>query len=119
MSVKIRMARAGTTNRPFYRIVAIDSRSARNGQAIEKLGTYNPLLGKEDSKRIDLNKERIQYWLSVGAQPSGRIARFLWKEGMLKNKPSFLEYKGDGLSKKDRKKAAEAAASAPAAPAAA
>lgn len=117
MAVKIRMARAGTRHRPFYRIVAADSRAPRDGDFIEKLGTYNPLLKKDDANRVTLNKERIQHWLSTGAQPSDRIARFLWNAGMLKDKPYFLNYKGTGISKKDKGKEPEAAAPA-AAPAA-
>ena len=68
MSVKIRLARAGAKKRPFYRIVAADSRSPRDGRFLEKLGTYDPLLPSEAEKRIVLNEERIRHWLGHGAQ---------------------------------------------------
>jgi len=77
MALKIRLTRGGTKKRPFYRIVAADSRSPRDGRFIEKLGTYNPMLPKDHAERVTLKKERIEYWLSVGAKPSDRVARFL------------------------------------------
>ena len=77
MSVKIRMSRGGTKQKPYYRIVAIHSRDPRDSRYIERLGTYDPRLKDGDPKRVVLNEERIKYWLSVGAQPSDRIARFL------------------------------------------
>ena len=72
MAMKIRLARGGSKKRPFYAIVASDSRSARDGRFIEKLGTYNPLLAKDNESRVVMNLERINYWLSQGAQPSER-----------------------------------------------
>ena len=77
MSIKIRLARAGSKKRPFYRVVAADSRMPRDGRFIEKLGTYNPLLSKDDSNRVKLDLERIKEWLSKGAQTSDRISRLL------------------------------------------
>jgi small subunit ribosomal protein S16 len=77
MALKIRLTRGGTKKRPFYRIVAADSRSPRDGRFIEKLGTYNPMVPKDHAERVTLKKERIEYWLSVGAKPSDRVARFL------------------------------------------
>jgi small subunit ribosomal protein S16 len=77
MAMKIRLARGGSKKRPFYRVVAADSRMARDGRYVEKLGTYNPLLAKDDENRIQLNMERVQYWLGEGAQPTDRVARFL------------------------------------------
>ena len=77
MPVVIRMARAGTKKRPFYHIVAADSRAPRDGRFIEKLGTYNPLLAKDSPERVTLDADRISHWLSVGAQPSDRVLRFL------------------------------------------
>jgi len=77
MSLRIRLARGGAKKRPFYRIVVADTRMPRDGRFIEKLGTYNPMLAKEDPGRVVLVNERIEYWLSVGATPSNRIARFL------------------------------------------
>ena len=75
MSLKIRLARAGTTKRPYYHVVIADARSPRDGRFIEKVGTYDPKV--EDSKRVNLVTERIQHWLSVGAQPTDRVLRFL------------------------------------------
>jgi small subunit ribosomal protein S16 len=83
MALKLRLARAGSKKRPFYSIVVADVRSPRDGRFIEKVGTYNPLLGNE-KERVNLMKDRIQHWLSVGALPTDRVLRFLDAEGMLK-----------------------------------
>ena len=92
MATKIRLARGGSKKRPFYRIVAADTRSPRDGRFIEKLGTYNPLLAKDSAERITMDKDRVQYWLDQGAQPTDRVLRFLDAEGMMKrearNNPS-------------------------------
>jgi small subunit ribosomal protein S16 len=77
MSLKIRLARGGAKKRPFYRIVVADSRMPRDGRFIERVGTYNPMLPKEHPDRVNLKTERIQHWLSVGARPSDRVAKFL------------------------------------------
>ena len=77
MSIKIRLARAGSKKRPFYRVVAADSRMPRDGRFIEKLGTYNPLLNKDDKNRVNLDLDRIKDWLSKGAQTTDRISRIL------------------------------------------
>ncbi len=77
MAMKIRLARGGSKKRPHYSIVAADSRMARDGRFIEKLGTYNPLLPKDSEERVKMNMERVQYWLGEGAQPTDRVARFL------------------------------------------
>ncbi len=82
MSMKIRLARGGSKKRPFYRIVAADSRMPRDGRFIEKLGTYNPLLAKDSEERVKMNMERVQYWLGEGAQPTDRIARMLEAAGV-------------------------------------
>ncbi len=100
MSVRIRLARGGTKKRPFYRIVAADSRCARDGRFIEKLGSYNPLLVDENENRVILNEERIRHYLSNGAQMSDRVARFVDKAGIL---PGATRQRGTG------KKAAEIA----------
>lgn len=120
MSLKIRLARAGAKKRPFYRIVVADSRSPRDGRFIERLGTYNPLLKRDDPNRVTLNEERIRHWLGHGARPTDRVARFLGTAEILpmpaqKNNP----LKGEpGKKAKERVKAAEeAAAAAAAAPA--
>lgn len=77
MSLKIRLTRGGTKKRPFYGIVVTDARAPRDGRFIERIGTYNPMVGKEHPDRIRLNAERAKYWLSVGAQPTDRVVLFL------------------------------------------
>ena len=77
MAIKIRLTRGGSKKRPFYRVVAADSRMPRDGRFIEKLGTYNPLLPKEDPNRVNLNIDKINDWLKKGAQVSDRISRML------------------------------------------
>ena len=86
MAMKIRLARGGSKKRPFYRIVAADSRMPRDGRYIERLGTYNPLLPKDSDERVKMNVERIQYWLSEGAQVTDRVSRFLETAGILDKK---------------------------------
>jgi small subunit ribosomal protein S16 len=82
MAVAIRLARGGSKKRPYYRLVVADSRNARDGRFIEKIGTYNPLLAKDSPERVKLDVERAKHWLSVGAQPSDRVARFLDAAGV-------------------------------------
>ena len=77
MSLKIRLSRGGAKKRPFYRIVVADSRSPRDGRFIERIGVYNPMLKREDPNRIQFNEERVRHWLSNGATPTDRVARFL------------------------------------------
>lgn len=77
MSLRIRLSRGGAKKRPFYRIVVADSRSPRDGRFIEKIGTYNPMLPKDDPARINLDTDRAKHWLGVGALPSDRVAKFL------------------------------------------
>jgi len=83
MSTKIRLARSGSKKRPYYRIVVADSRSPRDGRFIEKVGTYNPMLPREHEDRIRLIDERIQEWLSKGAQPTDRVARLISQKGLI------------------------------------
>ena len=83
MALKIRLARAGRKKRPFYRLVVAEAKMPRDGRFIERLGSYDPLLPHENPLRVSLNKERISYWLSVGAQPSERVALFLSKAGLV------------------------------------
>lgn len=111
MAIKIRMSRAGAKNRPFFKIVAADSRSPRDGRFLEKLGTYDPLLGKDNPKRVVLDVERIKYWLSVGAKPSDRIARFL-HEANLGAKPVIRETPKKSAPKAKAQERAKAAAAA-------
>ena len=84
MSVVLRMARAGTKKRPFYHIVAADSRFPRDGRFIERLGYYNPLLPKDNADRLKLDLEKVKAWIAKGAQPSDRIMRFLDAAGVAK-----------------------------------
>jgi small subunit ribosomal protein S16 len=86
MSLKIRLARAGTKKRPYYHIVLADARSPRDGRFIEKIGSYDPMLA-DDAQRVTLNAERASHWVSVGAQPTDRVARFLDAAGLLKRAP--------------------------------
>ncbi len=81
MSMKIRLARGGSKKRPFYSIVATDSRMPRDGRFLEKLGTYNPLLAKDDENRVKMDMDRVNHWLGQGAQPTDRIARMLEAAG--------------------------------------
>ncbi|MDB4046437.1 30S ribosomal protein S16, partial [Amylibacter sp.] len=83
MAMKIRLARGGSKKRPFYRVVAADSRMPRDGRYVEKLGTYNPLLAKDSEDRVQLNMERVNYWLGQGAQPTERVVRFLEVAGVM------------------------------------
>jgi small subunit ribosomal protein S16 len=86
MSLKLRLARAGTKKRPYYHVVVADARSPRDGRFIERIGTYDPKLA-DTSKRVNLVTERAQHWLSVGAQPTDRVLRFLDAAGLLKRAP--------------------------------
>ena len=86
MSMKIRLARGGSKKRPHYSIVATDSRMPRDGRFLEKLGTYDPLLAKDNEGRVKMDIERVQYWIGQGAQPTDRIARFLEAAGVVAKK---------------------------------
>ncbi|MEI4487949.1 30S ribosomal protein S16 [Frigidibacter sp. MR17.14] len=114
MSMKIRLARGGSKKRPHYAIVATDSRMPRDGRFLEKLGTYNPLLAKDDERRVQMNMERVQYWLSQGAQPTDRIARFLEAAGV-REKATRNNPKSAVPGKKATARAAEKAKKAEAA----
>uniref|UniRef100_A0A7S2RKN7 30S ribosomal protein S16, chloroplastic n=1 Tax=Eucampia antarctica TaxID=49252 RepID=A0A7S2RKN7_9STRA len=87
MVVRLRLQRFGRTHSPFYRMVAADSRSPRDGKHLEILGTYNPIANKEGIKEIRLKTDRLRYWLSVGAQPSDRVGWILGKFGILPPPP--------------------------------
>jgi small subunit ribosomal protein S16 len=118
MALAIRLARGGMKKRPYYRIVVTDSRNARDGKFLEKIGTYNPLLAKDNVDRIKLDTERAAHWLSVGAQPSDRVARFLDAAGVRTRAARVNLKKGEpGDKAKERAqvnadKAAEAEAAA-------
>ena len=118
MAMKIRLARGGSKKRPFYRVVAADSRMPRDGRYVEKLGTYNPLLPKDSEERVKLDMERVKHWLDQGAQPSDRVSRFLEAAGVIEKKERANLKKGEpGKKAQDRveEKAAKAAAAAEAA----
>lgn len=83
MSVKIRLSRGGAKKRPYYRIVIADARSPRDGRFIERVGSYNPMVPKDHPDRIVLNEERLKHWLGEGAQPTGRVQKFLANAGMM------------------------------------
>jgi small subunit ribosomal protein S16 len=115
MAMKIRLARGGSKKRPFYRIVAADSRMPRDGRFIEKLGTYNPLLPKDSEDRIKMDLDRVKHWLGEGAQPTDRVSRFLEAAGVLEKKERNNPNKAEpGTKAKERaeEKAAKAAEAA-------
>lgn len=126
MAVSIRLSRGGSKKRPYYKIVVADARSPRDGRFIERIGSYNPLLAKDNPERVKIDVERAKHWVEVGAQPSDRVARFLdaagVKERSARNNPQKAE---PGKKAKERAEdraakaaeAAEAAAAAAAAPA--
>ena len=122
MAMKIRLARGGSKKRPYYSIVAADSRKPRDGRFLEKLGTYNPLLPKDDERRVVMDVERVKHWLDHGAQPTDRISRFLEAAGVLDKKDrANLQKAKPGKKAQERAaqraeklKAAEEAAAAPA-----
>lgn len=122
MSLKIRLARGGSKKRPFYAIVAADSRMPRDGRFIEKLGTYNPLLNKDDENRVNMNVERVMELIGQGAQPTDRVSRFLEAAGAIEKKTRNNPNKakpGEKANERAEEKAekAKAAAEAAAAPA--
>ena len=117
--LKIRLSRGGTKKRPVYKVVVADSRRARDGRFIEKVGFFNPLLPKDKKERVGLEAERIKYWLSEGAQPTTRVARILGENNIIPM-PVNGNNPNKAIPKKERKKEGdEAAAPAAAAPAAA
>ncbi len=84
MALKIRLARGGSKKRPYYHVVVADARSPRDGRFLEKLGSWNPMLAKDDAKRVELNAERVKHWIDNGAQPTDRVLRFLDEAGVAK-----------------------------------
>lgn len=134
MSVSLRLSRGGSKKRPYYKVVVSNSRSPRDGKYLEQVGTYNPLLAKDDENRVRLVEDRVRYWLGVGAQPTDRVARMLDKAGIKERAATVNPKKAEpGQKAKDRaeekaekareaeeaaKEAEAAAAEAAAAPAA-
>jgi small subunit ribosomal protein S16 len=112
MSLKIRLARAGTKKRPVYHIVVADSRSPRDGRYIERLGYFNPLMARDNKDRLKLDLEKVKAWMAKGALPTDRVARFLDEAGLMKR-----EQRNNPEKAKPKKKAQERAAAAAAAPA--
>jgi small subunit ribosomal protein S16 len=133
MSVALRLSRGGSKKRPYYKVVVSNSRSPRDGKYLEQVGTYNPLLAKDDENRVRLIEDRVRYWLGVGAQPTDRVARMLDKAGIKERTATNNPNAGEpGKKAKERaedkakkiteaeeaaREAAEAAAAAAAAPA--
>ena len=114
MALKIRLSRGGAKKRPYYHIIVADSRSPRDGRFIERIGSYNPMLGRDDAKRVVLNEERIKHWLSNGALPTERVAHFLGAAG-IGTKPAQRKQTMKHLPKakaQERLKAAEEAKTA-------
>lgn len=126
MAVSIRLSRGGSKKRPYYRIVVADARNPRDGKFIEKIGNYNPLLAKDAENRVVLDADRAKYWLSNGAQPTDRVARFLDQAGVRERAARSNPNKGKPGEKateraeeraeklKAQEEAAAAAAAAPA-----
>lgn len=115
MAMKIRLARGGSKKRPFYRIVATDSRMPRDGRFIEKLGTYNPLLPKDREDRVKMDVERIKHWMDQGAKPTDRVSRFLEAAGAIEKKERNNPKKatpGKAAQERAETKAAKAAEAA-------
>jgi small subunit ribosomal protein S16 len=128
MAVSIRLSRGGAKKRPYYKIVVADARTGRDGKVLERIGSYNPMLPKDSAERVKLDADRARHWLSVGAQPSDRVARFLDAAGVRERAVRQNLKKGEpGDKAKERAEerasrdaaAAEAAAEAEAAAAAA
>ncbi|WP_120715789.1 30S ribosomal protein S16 [Tsuneonella amylolytica] len=123
MAVAIRLSRGGAKKRPYYRIVVADSRSGRDGKYLEQIGTYNPLLAKDDENRVKIDGDRAKHWLSVGAQPSDRVARFLDAAGVreraARNNPKKGEPGENAKARAEERAEKEEAAKAAAAEAAA
>ena len=110
MSLKIRLARAGTKKRPVYHIVIADSRSPRDGRYIERLGYFNPLLAKDHKDRLKLDLDKVKAWMAKGALPTDRVTRFLDAAGIMKREARNNPEKA--VPRKERKAQAEAAAKA-------
>ncbi len=103
MALAMRLSRGGSKKRPYYKIVVADSRAPRDGKFIERIGSYNPQLPKDDAGRIILDADRAKHWLAAGAQPSDRVARFLDAAGVKERKASVNPKKGEpGQKAKDR-----------------
>ena len=118
MALKIRLARGGSKKRPFYRIVVAEATSPRDGRFVERVGSYNPILASDNAERVVLNGERIQHWLSVGAKPTDRVARFMGKAGLAPMPQYNTDPKKSAPGKKAQERMKEEAAAKEAAAAA-
>jgi len=114
MATKIRLARGGSKKRPFYRIVIADERAPRDGNFIEKIGNFNPMVPKDHKERVIISKERAEHWLKVGAQPTDRVQRILADLGMMeapkiteKNEKTFTKGKSSRESESKRRSCIE------------
>lgn len=103
MSVKMRLARHGAKKRPYYHIVVADARMPRDGRYIERVGSYNPMVPKDHKERLVIKEDRVKHWLSTGAQPTDRVARFLGNLGLM---PKF-EYRESPKRSQPKAKAQE------------
>jgi small subunit ribosomal protein S16 len=112
MSIKIRLARGGAKKRPFYRIVIADSRSPRDGRFIERIGSYNPMVAQDHPDRLKFDAERAKHWLSVGAQPTDRVAKFLANAGLMAPRPRREQTKKNQPKAKAQERAKAAAGAA-------
>jgi small subunit ribosomal protein S16 len=115
MSVKIRLSRGGAKKRPYYYIVVAESSAPRDGRYIEQIGTHNPMLPKDHADRVKLDLDRAKHWLSVGAQPTDRVARFLDAAGLMKRTARNNPEKAKPGKKRLEREAAAAEAAAKAA----
>jgi len=104
MALKIRLARGGAKKRPFYSIVIADVRAPRDGRYIEKVGTYNPALKKDDENRVKYDEDRIKHWLSVGAKPTDRVARFHGSTATTRTKANPAPRRWSASKRKNKKK---------------
>ena len=109
MSLKIRLTRGGAKKRPYYRIVVAESRFARDGRFVEHIGAYNPMLGRDDPKRVTFDVERAKHWLKMGATPSDRVQYFFHKAGLCEAPVRHEQTKQDKRAKAQAEAAAKAA----------
>jgi small subunit ribosomal protein S16 len=112
MSLKIRLARAGTKKRPYYHIVIADSRAPRDGRFIERLGNFNPLLSKDAKDRLRLDLEKVKAWLAKGATPTDRVLRFLHQAGVKQRAPRHNPQQAQPKKKAQERAAAASGAAA-------
>jgi small subunit ribosomal protein S16 len=108
MAVKIRLSRGGSKKKPYYYIVVAEATAPRDGRYIEQIGTHNPMLPKDHADRVKIDLDRAKHWLSVGAQPTDRVARFLDKAGLMKRQARSNPQKALPGKKRQEREAAAA-----------